>query len=55
MDEGMTRKKGLKKVVGCYLTVSSEAATFRPEGNSLFRKLNNSKWLQEVPETDEIH
>ena len=42
-------------VLPCFVIVPSETETFHPAWKLLKQKVNNSKWLQEVPETDQIH
>jgi hypothetical protein len=37
------------------MTIPSVTETFHPAGKSLSRKVHNSKYLQEIPETDQIH
>ena len=38
----------------CCVTISSQIEASSPVGSSVSRKVNNSKQLQEVPETDQI-
>jgi hypothetical protein len=46
----------ITSIAGEYcLTVSSKTGTSVPQGSSLSRKVNKSKELQEVPETNQIH
>ena len=44
-----------KSISVCCITISSEIKISHTVGSFLGRKVNNSKWLQEVPETDKIH
>lgn len=39
----------------CCITVSSRIKILQPIRSSLNRKVSNSKQLQQVPETDQIH
>lgn len=45
----------IEGMVECRLTVSFKTEIFHSEENFLNRNINNSKSLQEVPETDQIH
>lgn len=49
---GQEEAEGLPSPRG--VAISLEIAKFRPVGMFYKSEVNNSKWLQEVPETDQI-